>query len=126
MFYRCKCSTCLHFGKENRKTRTKLAAPEGNWRLPSSPIVERKHAISLCEFKSVLILASLCKTVQFSKVYCFGLRIAKPFVLPWQMFSPTKNNPLFQKNSNETRRICGALAALDFANSGKKNCGFLM
>ena len=53
------------------KTRTKLAAPEGNWRLPSSPIVERKHAIPLCEFKSVLI-------------YTW---IAKPFVLPLQIFN---------------------------------------
>ena len=30
----------------------------------------------------------------------------------------------FSKNSNEARRICGALAAPDFANSGKNMCIF--
>ena len=30
----------------------------------------------------------------------------------------------FSKNSNETRRICGALAAPDFANSGKRHVHF--
>ena len=32
----------------------------------------------------------------------------------------------FSKNSNETRRICGQLAAPDFANSGKNMCIFLV
>ena len=52
--------------------------------------------------------------------------IAKPFVLPLQLFFITKNNTLFQKNSNETRRIWGRLAAPDFANSGKNMCIFLV
>ena len=32
----------------------------------------------------------------------------------------------FSNNSNETRRNCGALAAPDFANSGKNMCIFLV
>ena len=32
----------------------------------------------------------------------------------------------FSKNSNETRRICGQLAAPDFANIGKNICIFLV
>ena len=51
--------------------------------------------------------------------------IAKPFVLPLQFCFITKNSTLFQKNSNETRRNCGLLAAPDFANSGKKHVHFL-
>ena len=56
--------------QKNRKTRTKLAASEAYWRLPSSPIVENKTVVSLCKFKSVLI-------------YTW---IAKPFILPLQIF----------------------------------------
>ena len=41
-----KFSTHKVFGNEFQKTRTKLAASEGDWRLPSSPIVEKK----MCNF----------------------------------------------------------------------------
>ena len=59
-----------------QKTRTKLAAYGGDWRLRSSPIVENKTVVSLCKFKSVLI-------------YTW---IAKPFILPLQIFRLTKNS----------------------------------
>ena len=53
------------------------------------------------------------------KVYWFTHRIAKPLYLPLQFFLCIKQYT-FSKNSNETRRIWGILAAPDFANSGKK------
>ena len=64
--------------------------------------------VSLCKFKSVLIYT----------------RIAKPFILPLQIFPSITNKITFSQNSNETRRICGGLAAPDFANSGKKHVHF--
>jgi len=51
------------------KSRTKIAVPEQNWRLPSSPIVEHKRKDFLCEFKSGLI-------------YTWS---AKPLILPLQI-----------------------------------------
>ena len=63
------------------KTRTKLAASEGTWRLPSSPIAEKKHVVFPCELKSVLI-------------YTW---IAKPFILPLQMFALSKIKITFSK-----------------------------
>ena len=93
-----------------QKTRTKLAASERHWRLRSSPIVENKTVVSLCKFKSVLI-------------YTW---IAKPFILPLQIFATITNKITFSQNSNENRRYWAELAAPDFANSGKKTCGFLM
>ena len=59
----------------------------------------------------------------FSKKQWKMYWIAKPFVLPLHFFI-TKNNTLFQKNSNETRRNWSILAAPDFANSGKKHVHF--
>ena len=50
---------------------------------------EKTCAFSLCKFKSVLIYK----------------RIAKPFVLPLQIFASITNNTSFSQNSNETRRI---------------------
>ena len=93
-----------------KKTRTKLAATEGDSRLRNSPIVENKTVVSLCKLKSVLI-------------YTW---IAKPFILPLQIFATITNKITFSQNSNETRRIRATLSAPDFANSGKQNCGFLM
>ena len=58
-----------------------MAASEEYWRLPSSPIVEKKHVVSLCKFKSVLIYT----------------RIAKPFVLPLQIFATITFNTTFAK-----------------------------
>ena len=51
------------------KPAVKIGDTEQYWRLPSSPIV-KKHVVSLCKFKSVLI-------------YTW---IAKPFFLPLQIF----------------------------------------
>ena len=85
-----------------QKTRTKLAATDQYWRLSSTPIV-KKYVVSLCKFKSVFM-------------YTW---IAKPFILPLQFFLNTKNVTFLKKNSNETRRIRGILAAPEFANSGK-------
>ena len=47
------------------------SATEGDWRIPSSPIVGKKHVDSLYKSKSVLIY----------------IRIAKPFILPLQIFA---------------------------------------
>ena len=84
------------------------------WAVLAAPVVansgEWKHAIPLCEFKSVL-------------VYTW---IAKPFVLPLQIFASITNNTSFSQNSNETRRIWAVLAAPVVANSGKKTCDSLM
>ena len=74
LFYRCKFSWRLQTILLFHKTRTKLAASERDWRLPSSPIVRQKHKDLLCKLKSVLIYT----------------RIAKPFILPLQMFAFTK------------------------------------
>ena len=51
-------------------------------------------------------------------------RIAKPFILPLQIFATITFNTTFSQNSNETRRNWGLLAAPDFANSGKKHVHF--
>ena len=56
------------------KTRTKIGDTERHWRLPSPPIVGEKHVVSLCKFESVLI-------------YTW---IAKPFILPLQIFDTHK------------------------------------
>ena len=56
------------------KSQMKISANQGDWRLPSSPIVEQKHKDLLCKFKSVLI-------------YTWS---AKPLILPLQMFGNTK------------------------------------
>ena len=45
-----KTSTSRELCIQKRKTRTKLAASEGYWRLPSSPIVGKKHKVFLCKF----------------------------------------------------------------------------
>ena len=42
-FYTIRPCFSLHFGKENRKTRTKTGDTEQYWRLPSPPIVGEKH-----------------------------------------------------------------------------------
>ena len=63
------------------KTRTKLAATERHWRLPSSPIVRKKQVVFLCKLKSGLI-------------YTW---IAKPFILPLQMFVLSKIKITFSK-----------------------------
>jgi len=52
------------------KSRMNISACEGDWRPPSSPIVEQKHKDFLCKFKSVLI-------------YTQG---AKHLILPLQFF----------------------------------------
>ncbi len=51
--------------------------------------------------------------------------IAKPFDFRCK-FSAHQKQYTFSKHSNETRRICAALAAPDFANSGKHMCIFLV
>ena len=55
------------------KSHMKIAATERYWRPPSSSIVEQKHVVFLCKLKSVLI-------------YTW---VAKPFVLPLQIFGNT-------------------------------------
>ena len=71
VFYRCKLSWRLQTIHLFHKTREIMRASEGYWQLPSSPIVRKKHRDFLCKFKSVLIF----------------MRIAKPFILPLQMFA---------------------------------------
>ena len=52
LFYRCKFLPCV-----NRlmifdfcgKNRVKIGASGGCWQLPSPPIMEKKHVISLCK-----------------------------------------------------------------------------
>ena len=65
------------------KSRMKMIASERHWRLPSSPIVRPKHKDLLCKLKSVLIYT----------------RIAKPFILPLQMFAFTKMKITFCKTA---------------------------
>ena len=66
-----KKSNSLHFGKENRKTAARMRATEATWRLPSSPIVEKKTMwFSYVSWK-VYWFWSLCKTIHFSKVDWF-------------------------------------------------------
>ena len=52
-----KCSTRLHFGKEHRKTREIIAASEGTWGLPSSPIVEKNMCIFYVVVVAVVVVA---------------------------------------------------------------------
>ena len=71
----------MHFFK--KITRTKLAASEATWRLPSSPIVKENVGVSSCKFKSGLIYT----------------RIAKPYILPWLCFSPCIKQYTFSKKT---------------------------
>ena len=48
------------------------------------------------------------------------IRIAKPFVLPLQIFATITNKITFSQNSNETRRTWGRLPAPVVAYSGRK------
>ena len=86
------------------KTREIIAASEQNWRLPSSPMVRKKHKDFLCKFKSVLIYT----------------RIAKPFILPLQFVVSITNNTTCSQNSNENSGFRRILAAPVVAYSGKK------
>ena len=43
LFYRCKFSRRLQIRLLFRKTAARIGDTEANWRLPSSPIVEKKH-----------------------------------------------------------------------------------
>ena len=81
-----------------------MRANEQHWRLPSSPIVRKKHRDFLCKFKSVLSY----------------MRIAKPFVLPLHFFVTITNNTTCSQNSRNNRRIRRRLPAPEFANSGKQ------
>jgi len=86
---------------------------KGIWRTLAAPVVAnsgKKHVVSLCKFKSVLIYT----------------RIAKPFILPLQIFATITNNTTFSQNSRNNKGIWRTLAAPVVANSGKKTCGFLM
>ena len=81
------------------------------WGILSAPVVAnsgKKTVVSLCKFESVLIY----------------IRIAKPFVLPLQIFATITNKITFSQNSSETRRIWALLAAPVAANSGRKTCAF--
>ena len=50
--------------------------------------------------------------------------IAKPFVLPLQIFATITNKITFSQNCSENRRIRATLAAPVAANSGKKHVHF--
>ena len=50
--------------------------------------------------------------------------IAKPFVLPLQIFATITNKITFSQNCSENRRFSARLAAPVAANSGKKTCAF--
>ena len=69
-----------------KTTRTKTAATERDWRLPSSPIVWKKHVVSLRKLKGVLI-------------YTW---IAKPLFLPLQFF-PNDQTPKLAATERDWR-----------------------
>ena len=80
LFYRCKLLAMLKtiyfvglLGKTPIEMKSAIAI--GGWLA--------EHDVAS------LFLASLCKTIQFSKVYCFKIRVAKPFVLPLQIVGNT-------------------------------------
>ena len=78
------------------------------------------HTFSTTVFKTVVknVLNTYFTTVFKTVVKKYW--IAKPFILPLHFVLNTKNVTLLnKKNSNETRRNCGHLAAPEFANSGK-------
>ena len=83
-------------------TRTKLAATAPHWRLLTSPIVEK-----ICVF--LMQIQTAVKNVLDHQTICFTVA-----------FFHYEKQYTFSKNSNETRRNWGRLAAPDFANSGKK------
>ena len=49
-----------------QKTRERIAASEGTWRIPSSPIVGEKRVVSLCKLTSVLIYRRIAKPFNFT------------------------------------------------------------
>ena len=104
LFYRCKFSWRLQTILLFHKTREIIAAYEPYWRLPSSPVVRPKHKDLLCKFKSVLIYT----------------RIAKPFILPLQIFVTITNNTTCSQNSTNNEGIWALLAAPVVANSETK------
>ena len=71
------------------------------------------------------------KCIEYIFQYCFQKSSEKCIGSPNPLFYRCKffyyeKQYTFSKNSNETRRIWGRLAAPDFANSGKNICIFLM
>ena len=56
LFYRCKFSPRLQIRLLFRKTAARIAAYERYWRLPSSPIVRKKHVHFLCKSASEYFL----------------------------------------------------------------------
>ena len=87
-----KCSTHKVFGNEFQKTRTKLAAYEGDWRLPSSPIVEKNMCISLCKF----FITWNMYWIHFSRYVQF---------ITWNMYWSKLIEDLCEKNS--THKVFG-------------------
>ena len=82
------------------------------------------HTFSTTVFKTVVknVLNTYFTTVFKTVVKMYW--IAKPFILPLQIFPSITNKITFSQNSNETRRNWGILPAPEFANSGKRKLWF--
>ena len=102
VFYYEKQYTCSKNSNENRRY----------WAILAAPVVansgKEPHVVFLCNLKRVLI-------------YTW---VAKPFILPLQMFALSKIKITVGKNSNETRRIWATLAAPVVAYNEKNNMWF--
>ena len=92
------------------KTAARIAASAPDWRLPSSPIVEKKHGVSLCKINSVLIYT----------------RIAKPFILPLQYVRPIKNSTPFQTTRTKLAATVANWRLLTSPTVEKNMCIFLV
>ena len=87
------CSTRVDLSLENRKTAARIAASEESWRLPSSPIVEKKHVVFLCKFERVLIYTWIVKPVVLLLQF-FGNTKMKTKKWPYTINADRKSAPL--------------------------------
>ena len=121
IFFQYENEDC--FSKNSNETRR-------IWAILAAPVAANSGK-KICAF-------SYCSRGQSWKMYWIHISrlfwkqswkwywIAKPFVLPLQIFATITNKITFSQNSNETRRIWAILAAPVVANSGKKTCDSLM
>ena len=125
LFYRCKffaLHKTIHFFKQLERNSPQL----WYWRLLTSPIVEKKHVVSLCKFKQSWKMYWIHISRLFSKKQWKMYWIAKPFVLPLQIFFITKNNTLFQKTRTKLAATVAYWRLLTSPIVEKNMCIFLM
>ena len=99
LFYRCKFFRpykTIHFFKKLERKQAILRDTGGSRRRQNW---KKTCPFSLCKFKSVFILASLCKTIHFSKVYWFTHGSPNPLFYRCKFWPRLRIRLLFRKTA---------------------------